>query len=186
MMLEYINYIYSNNFKKHNKISSLVYRIKDRYRFNKLIRYINKEESNYKLLLDLSNMFDMLISVYGFDKMIDILKPHVSNYVKYDFKTITKHSLSMKIDDELHQYDMEITYSTNANNRSNSVTGYYIVITNKELKISNGYSLYSNSIHKFPELDDLINITMRISLQNIITSLKKYINANQKIIKEAK
>ncbi len=188
MMFEYIQSLYSwKNFKKHNKLHSLIYNIKDNLIYKKLLRDITSKKSNYDLLLDVSNLFSLLNRIYGNNVMMKILEPYVSYYGTAPYNDTTRHSLAVNIDDDAYSYFMEITYDTIKNpllHSGETVEGYYVVITNKRSKISNGYSLYSNTAYKFPELDNLINTTIRISLRYIISAVRKYILDNHKVTLE--
>lgn len=188
MIFEYISSMYAWSFKNHNKLQSYLYNLKDVFQYKKLLQYIGSHESNYDLLLDMSNLFALLIKIYGFDIMMDMTKPYISHYSTAPYRdsssSAVKHSLVTVVDDESYSYTMEITYHTvnnlNVSNRQ-SVSGYHVTITNKGTKISNGYSLYSDEAHKFPELDKLISSLIRISFKYIISSVRKYILDNHKV-----
>lgn len=184
MIFEYVQSLYSWNFKKHNKIKKFIHEIIDNIRYKKIMSHITSEKSNYTLLLDLSNTLETLIQIYGFEKTLDILKPYVDHYHRVPYRSVMKHSVLVSVDDDTWEYKMEVTYTTrnSISEEDKANTEYYVTITNKRSKISNGYSLYSNTVYKFPELDNFINITIRLSLQRIVTTIRKYIIDNQEVI----
>lgn len=175
MMYEYITKFF--NLVHGNKMSFFNKR-KDDKEFKKLRKNIKDTNviSNYDLLLDLSNVLQVLISMYGYEEMIGLLKPILSQYQYSELSNVlTRHSLSGSIQNDNCKYSIDISYQTMKNPKDDTKTtiGYYIQIYDDSFKITKGYSLSSDNAYKHKELDTLITTIMRMIIENIIIKIRE-------------
>lgn len=180
MIYEYvtnlINLLYSD------KKDRFVKKIKEKMEFRKIKKYINSNNSNYELLVDLANVMQVMISMFGQPITLHILEPTLISYHAMNDGSITTHLLTAGVSDDNYKYDIDITYITVKDLDQDKVVNYTIEIYDEIYRVTKGYSYSSDMAYKHKELNDLVSALLRIVIMNLIISIRNYIYDNQLIM----
>lgn len=173
MIFEYIQSLFNKYGCPHNRIKSLLIKIKDHIDFNNLKSYILNSKDNYDLLLDFSNTLEVMENFSNLFFILITTAPYIKYYQrseKKDDKTML-HSLKLFYADDEYTYHLQINYTTG--NTSKKDIHYTLLLTNKDTGDSNEFSLDpSIRTYKSQVYNELINLVLRSAMFGAVKSVR--------------
>lgn len=177
MVFEYITSLINLSYKK----VTLIDRIKDKLISNKVIKSIHTNKSTYDLLVDFTNVVQIMIRMFGKDEFIKITNSVLHGYYQLEETPIrTRHNIVTTMQCVDSRYDIDIVYHTNNINKddTNDIE-YNISIESLITGTITSYHFSNDTAYKHVDLYKVIYSLVRLCIADIVSSIRKYIYSNQ-------